>query len=329
MQKLCFYAFRLRFGFFGACDSFSIKNQANAKTFNDSVCPFRFSEANVSRLESNGIVLARRNSGGGTVFHDRGNINLTFFTPRERYNRNYNLNIITRALFREWEIKSDISERDDITLQGNKISGTAAKLGQKNAYHHCTLLVDTDKSRLKDALIKEDVEIVSRATTSVRSPVKNLIDVNHHVNVAQLQTAIGYEFLRTAASTLDDGGRELMMQQRGFQLINPTDQWYPGLSDIRQQFASWEWRLGKTPKFTVLKSIQLKCSDKTHNVKLKITVDAGIIVDIMLVLPNCENTIPVISAFRGQPYTEDNLHNIINATKGVHCDSLNNIDHSL
>lgn len=281
-------------------------------------------------MRTNGIELARRNSGGGTVYHDRGNINLTFFTPRERYNRNYNLNIITRALFREWEIKAEISVRDDITLYGNKISGTAAKLGQKNAYHHCTLLVNTDKSRLKDALIKENVEIVSRATTSVRSPVKNLIDVNRHVNVAQLETAIGYEFLRTAASTLDDGGRDLMMTQRGFQLINPTDQWYPGLDEIRKQFVSWDWRFGKTPKFTVLKIIQLKYNDKDQDVHLKIVVDAGIIVDIMLILPNCETTIPVVSAFRGQPYTEDNLHNIINSTKGICLDNvISAIDHSL
>lgn len=274
--------------------------------------------------------LARRNSGGGTVFHDRGNINLTFFTPRNRYNRNYNLNIITRALFREWEIKANISERDDITLHGNKISGTAAKLGQKNAYHHCTLLVNTDKKRLKNALVKEDVQIVSRATASVRSPVKNLIDVNRHVNVAQLQTAIGYEFLRTAAKELEDGGRDLMMTQRGFQLINPTEQWYPGLNEIRQQLVSWEWRFGKTPTFFVLKTLQLKCDDKQQDVQLKINVNAGVIKDIVLMLPNCETTIPVISTYCGQPYTEDTLHNITNATKGISLDNLSSaIDHSL
>lgn len=233
-------------------------------------------------------------------------------------------------MFREWEIKADISERDDITLHGNKISGTAAKLGQKNAYHHCTLLVDTDKSRLKDALIKEDVQIVSRATSSVRSPVKNLIDVNHHVNVAQLQTAIGYEFLRTAATTLDDGGRELMMTQRGFQLINPTENWYPGLNEIRDQYASWDWRFGKTPKFSVLKSLLLKCDGKEQDVQLKINVEAGIIKEIALVLRNCETSIPVISTFCGQPYTEHNLYNITNATKGITLDNVSNaIDHSL
>lgn len=83
-----------------------------------------FLEANISNLLKAGIPLARRNSGGGTVYHDRGNMNMTFFTPRERYDRNYNLNIITRALFREWGIKADISPRDDITLFGKKVRFT-------------------------------------------------------------------------------------------------------------------------------------------------------------------------------------------------------------
>lgn len=80
-----------------------------------------FLEANISKLQQAGIELARRNSGGGTVYHDRGNMNLSFFTPRERYNRSYNLNIITRALFREWGIKADISKRDDITVYDKKV----------------------------------------------------------------------------------------------------------------------------------------------------------------------------------------------------------------
>lgn len=81
-----------------------------------------FLEANITKLQKAGIELARRNSGGGTVYHDRGNMNLTFFTPRERYNRTYNLNIITRALFREWGIKAEISKRDDITLYDKKVN---------------------------------------------------------------------------------------------------------------------------------------------------------------------------------------------------------------
>lgn len=76
-------------------------------------------ECNVQTAEKRGITLARRNSGGGTVYHDNGNLNLSFFTPRARYNRKYNLHIITRALFREWGLESVVNQRDDIVVEGN------------------------------------------------------------------------------------------------------------------------------------------------------------------------------------------------------------------
>jgi lipoyltransferase 1 len=81
-----------------------------------------FSETNVCQLQSAGIELARRNSGGGTVYHDRNNLNCTFFTPRDRYDRKYNLNLITRAIYREYGIDTEISSRDDILLHGKKVS---------------------------------------------------------------------------------------------------------------------------------------------------------------------------------------------------------------
>lgn len=75
-------------------------------------------ESNAQCLQEYGIALARRNSGGGTVYHDAGNLNLSFFTPRERYSRSYNLNIVTRALYREWGLKAVINKREDIVVQG-------------------------------------------------------------------------------------------------------------------------------------------------------------------------------------------------------------------
>lgn len=65
-----------------------------------------------------------------------------------------------------------------------------------------------------------------------------------------------------------------MMKQRGFQLINPTEKWFPGLMEIRESFTSWDWCYGKTPKFTVQKDMQLKSEEKDHNVKLNISVNA-------------------------------------------------------
>lgn len=83
-----------------------------------------------------------------------------------------------------------------------------------------------------------------------------------------------YEFLRTSATELHDGGRHLMMKQRGFQLINPTEKWFPGLVEIRNNFSAWDWCYGKTPKFTVQKEVQLKSDERDHHVQLKIAVNA-------------------------------------------------------
>lgn len=116
-------------------------------------------------------------------------------------------------------------------------------------------------------------EIISKATASVRSPIKNLADVNKNVTVKQLLTAIGYEFLRTPATKLSDGGRDHVMQQRGFQLINPTEKWFPGLNELRENFASWDWRFGKTPKFSVQKNVQLKSGDQYLDFKLQVDVE--------------------------------------------------------
>lgn len=74
-------------------------------------------EANLPLLSEKEIALARRNSGGGTVYHDRGNLNITFFTPKERYDRKYNLELIKRALYRGFGVKSTINERQDMVVR--------------------------------------------------------------------------------------------------------------------------------------------------------------------------------------------------------------------
>lgn len=73
-------------------------------------------EANIEALADRGITLARRNSGGGTVYHDKGNLNITFFTPRELYNRKKNLQLIEKTIEREWNLDIEINKREDLIL---------------------------------------------------------------------------------------------------------------------------------------------------------------------------------------------------------------------
>lgn len=58
--------------------------------------------------------------------------------------------------------------------------------------------------------------------------IMNMCEENSKVNIGKLVKALGWEFLRTHASVVKDGGNNLANQQKGFQLINPTDSWFPG-----------------------------------------------------------------------------------------------------
>ena len=80
--------------------------------------------------------------------------------------------------------------------------------------------------------------IKTNATQSIPSPVKNLCEVHNHVKLEKLLGAIGWEYLRTCPLTLQDLGKEHIGKQRGFQLVNPTDQWFPGKLSFKNKINS-------------------------------------------------------------------------------------------
>ncbi|XP_030608890.1 lipoyl amidotransferase LIPT1, mitochondrial isoform X2 [Archocentrus centrarchus] len=137
-----------------------------------------WTECNLPAMRRAGISLARRRSGGGTVFHDLGNLNLTFFASKKAYDRQRNLKVVTEALRRLCPgLDVQATDRFDIILNGcYKISGTASRLSRKSSYHHCTLLHSADRSALSSVLRPSCPGIQSNATPSVPSPVANLID---------------------------------------------------------------------------------------------------------------------------------------------------------
>ncbi|CAH0766327.1 unnamed protein product [Diatraea saccharalis] len=275
-------------------------------------------EANVPLLAEKDIALARRNSGGGTVYHDRGNLNITFFTPVERYDRKYNLELIKRALFRGFGIKSVINERQDLLVRNKyKISGTASRLSRLTAYHHCTLLVNANKNDLKGALAKRE----TNATPSTPSPVANLVEMDNRVTVDSLQTAVGYEYLRTPALHLEDGGQNTISKQRGFQFINPTEEWFPGLAQLKSELQGWDWCFGRTPDFTVSRTFPVpaellapsKVYSGTQELAINMSVVKGLIDDVTLNIPpgfvesGFHGEASVITHMKGKRFTSEAL----------------------
>lgn len=288
-------------------------------------------EANVPYIAEREIALARRNSGGGTVYHDRGNLNITFFTPRERYNRKNNLELIKRALYRGFGIKSDVNVRDDLIVRDKyKVSGTAAKLGRLSAYHHCTLLVNANKADLSKSLAKRD----TNATPSTPSPVVNLADMDNRVTVDSLQTTIGYEYLRSRALSLEDGGESQISKQRGFQFVNPTDEWFPGLAEIRSGLQTWDWSFGRTPLFTVSRMFPVpaellepsKVYSATQELVISCTVEKGLISDVTLNIPpglmesGFYGEASVITQLKGKRFTSEALNALQDAMMRHHGD---------
>lgn len=82
---------------------------------------------------------------------DMGNSNYTVFIPRVSFSRKSNAELVTRALL-ELDIPAYVTERHDIAVDGYKVSGSAYKIISKRAYHHGTMLIDTDVGMLKGAL---------------------------------------------------------------------------------------------------------------------------------------------------------------------------------
>ena len=74
-------------------------------------------ECGIHDARMRGVEIARRQSGGGTVYHDLGNLNCTFFTSKKRYDRKENLELLAKTLRENWNLDISLSKRDDLILE--------------------------------------------------------------------------------------------------------------------------------------------------------------------------------------------------------------------
>jgi lipoyltransferase 1 len=139
----------------------------------------------------------RRRSGGGTVYHDLGNINVTLFSHRSDYDRRRNLELVASALNRRWNTSLRVNERNDIICRDRwKVSGTSSKLGKYSTYHHFTLLLNAEIKNLKNSLHPHPELLMkeSKATASRTSEVINLCSLYPTLNSERVCQAIAEDF---------------------------------------------------------------------------------------------------------------------------------------
>lgn len=242
-------------------------------------------ECDVKKSFESGVQLVRRYSGGGCVYHDLGNLNISFLTNRLKFDRKTNLEIIKNSLEKSElfhkNYQFEISPRHDIFVRDTsktetaafKITGSAARLAQKFAYHHCTLLYNVQMANM--GLLKSNLAklIRTKATPSVPAKCVNMKDylltnkevMNNEVIMNKLVESLCKEYW-----TRMKGNWALEFL---FDYIDPREieMGVIGEKSLRE-LHSWEHKFGTTPKF----SIDVKLDDE---VSVTLVVESGCIVD--------------------------------------------------
>ncbi|MDU1271459.1 MAG: lipoate--protein ligase LplA [Escherichia coli] len=177
-------------------------------------------ECNTRRMEEDNVRLARRSSGGGAVFHDLGNTCFTFMAGKPEYDKTISTSIVLNAL-NALGVSAEASGRNDLvvkTVEGDrKVSGSAYRETKDRGFHHGTLLLNADLSRLANYLNPDKKKLAAKGITSVRSRVTNYGE-------------------RVEA-----------------EIISPDKT--PDLPNFAEIFArqsSWEWNFGQAPAFSHL-----------------------------------------------------------------------------
>jgi lipoate-protein ligase A len=132
-------------------------------------------EIDAAFAKERNISVVRRLSGGGAVYHDMGNLNFTFVTDAEKNDVNFTAfcKPIQEALI-SFGVPVEISGRNDMTVEGKKISGNAQYIKQGRIMHHGTILYDSDLDMLSKALNVTNDKIESKGIKSVQSRVANI-----------------------------------------------------------------------------------------------------------------------------------------------------------
>lgn len=192
-------------------------------------------ECSLPYLVESDIWMVRRQSGGGCVFHDEGNLNFSFILPDAQINRRTHCELLQKA-FAKSGIELQISERHDLWLQNKndewrKVSGSAFKQTKNGSFHHGTFLVNSDLDRLEESLKHTFIPKDSKSIPSVRSKVVTLNERHPGIEIQDVIDLVAHE-LKTPVQTLDGS---LLSQ--------------PLLQESFNQLTSKEWLWGETPLF--------------------------------------------------------------------------------
>ena len=218
-------------------------------------------EINTEYVESNGIHVVRRLSGGGAVYHDLGNLNYSFIT-KDDGDSFHNFRKFTEpviAALKQMGVNAELSGRNDILAEGRKISGNAQFSTKGRMFTHGTLLFNSEMDHIVSALRVKKDKIESKGIKSVRSRVANISEF--------LPEKVEIEEFRTSLLKFIFQGKEIS------EYVLTEADWEKIHQISKERYQNWDWNYGKSPKFNLQHSHRFPVGQ----IDVRLDVEKGVI----------------------------------------------------
>lgn len=197
-------------------------------------------EINYAYVQEKNIQVVRRISGGGAVYHDFGNLNFSFITSHTDDNIN-NFKKFTQPIVEALYtlgVPAETTGRNDIVVEGRKISGNAQFTNLNSMFSHGTLLFDSNLDDVVQALNVKLDKIESKGIKSIRSRVANITEfLKKKITIEEFKSVLIQHIFKGPPKTyfLDE------------------KEWEKVYELSKNKYRNWEWNFGRSPEFNVQK----------------------------------------------------------------------------
>jgi lipoate---protein ligase len=254
-------------------------------------------EVNQRFAHKNNLRIARRLTGGGTVFHGPGNLNFTFIVNGEA-GKMINFTYFVRPIvdfLAGMGIKAQIGKRNDVLIAGKKISGNAEHIFKTRVLHHGTLLFDANLKTLADSIKITPGRYFDKAIQSHPSEVGNILDyLPLKISIFEFSDRLEHFLMQRFAPTVAYNLTEIDLIE-----INR-------LRD--QKYSKEEWIYGYSPNFYVKSGFKFS----QEKILFKLDVTRGIITAANVEKGIMSGELELIfDKLIGEYYTYESLHQVL------------------